>query len=503
MLVSLSKFGDRLGISKEHTMDLTNTQTTIVIFGGSGDLTRRKLVPALYNNFKKDRLIGCNHIVGYARRTYDDSTFRDHLRQGVLEFSPESFDEATWQKFASLLTYYQGNLDQDSDFNRLSTYLQELEGTPANRLYYLAVAPEFYSIAVNGLGAWGMAEQGSAWRRIVVEKPFGRDLESAKDLTQTIHANFKESQVYRIDHYLGKETAQNILFLRFANTIFEPVWNRRYVDNIQITVAESVDVGHRAEYYDKAGVLRDMFQNHLLQLMVLVAMEAPASFNADAFRNESVKVVQSLRPISRKESVCAQYVGYRNLEGVAHESCTPTYAALTLYVDNWRWKGVPFYLRSGKALSRKTSEISVIFQQPPHLMFKLPDEFSFVPNILSMCIQPDEGIHLRFVAKQPDSDQAMRPVEMDFQYKDSFVDALPDAYERLILDVLEGDASLFSRNDGIEATWQLMDPFIKDWEQAGDSALATYNLGSRGPKEADELLQRDGRSWWLGCEEHE
>jgi glucose-6-phosphate 1-dehydrogenase len=245
-----------------------------------------------------------------------------------------------------------------------------------------------------------------------------------------------------------------------------------------------------------------MFQNHLLQLLALVAMEAPASFSADAMRNESVKVVQSLRPISPNELVCAQYAGYCDLEGVAAGSITPTYAAMKLYVDNWRWKGVPFYLRSGKALARKTSEISVVFQRPPHLMFKLPEEFRFVPNILSFCIQPNEGIHLRFEAKQPDSDQAMRSVEMEFHYKDSFGDSLPEAYEKLLLDVLEGDASLFSRNDGIEASWQFIDPIIKDWEQAGDTALATYDQGSLGPREADDLLLRDGRAWWLGCEEH-
>ncbi len=375
-----------------------------------------------------------------------------------------------------------------------------IEKGPADRLYYLAVGPRLFAPAATNLGAAHMSSSEEGIRRLVVEKPFGRDLASAQELNDAIHSAFSEEQVFRIDHYLGKETAQNIMFLRFANTIFEPVWNNRYVENIQITVAESVDVEHRAGYYDQAGVLRDMFQNHLLQLLALVAMEPPASFKADPVRNEKAKVLSAVRPVALQDTVRAQYEGYRQAEGVAPDSNTPTYAALKLYIDNWRWQRVPFFLRSGKALASKSSEIIVQFQLPPHVMFDLAATPDFTPNTLAMCIQPDEGIHLNFEAKVPDSVQEMRTVDMDFQYRSAFKgNPLPDAYERLLLDAIHGDASLFTRNDGIEAAWNIIDPIIHGWEKPNSPPLAIYPRGSWGPKEADQLLARENCVWRLEC----
>jgi len=480
-------------------MDETCDPVTIVIFGASGDLTQRKLIPALYNNFKKGRLSECANIVGFARRPYTNETFRAHLLEGVTQFSEATYDPQAWEAFAQHLHYFQGNLDVREDFTRLHQHLESLEKGLANRLYYLATAPEHYSLVVNELGEAGMAHQDGCWRRIVVEKPFGHDLASAQELDRAIHAVFDENQVYRIDHYLGKETAQNILFFRFANTIFEPIWNRRYINNVQVTVAENVDIGHRAGYYDSSGVVRDMFQNHLISLLALVAMEPPSSFTANGLRNEKAKLLESIRPIALTDTVRGQYEGYATTEGVAPGSQTATFASLKLYIDNWRWQGVPFYLRSGKALQRKTSEIIIEFQRPPHLMFHLPPGSDITPNILSLCIEPDEGMHLRFEAKVPDSEQEMRSVDMDFHYRSSFDQMLPEAYQRLLLEALAGDPSLFTRADSIEASWRLLDPILQGWETKDAQPLVIYPRGSWGPRESDQLLARDGRSWRFGC----
>lgn len=475
-------------------------QLTIVIFGASGDLTRRKLIPALFNSYRKGRLPERVQIVGFARRPWDDDQFRSLLHDGLLEFEEKSFDADRWTLFAPGIHYFRGNLDTGDDYARLAERLAELEDGPANRLYYLATAPEYFAPIVQNLGQRQMAQEDGGWRRLVVEKPFGTDLQSAQALNEAVHAVFAEHQVYRIDHYLGKETAQNILYFRFANTIFEPVWNRNYVDNVQISVMEEVDVGHRAGYYDQAGVVRDMFQNHLLQLLSLVAIEPPASFAADAVRNEKAKLFQAIRPLPLQDTVRAQYEAYRQAQGVAADSQTPTYAALKLYIDNWRWQGVPFYLRSGKALAHKNTEIIIQFKDPPHLMFPNIADEDFKPNTLALCIQPDEGIHLQFEAKVPDSHDT-QSVDMEFHYRSTFKgNSLPDAYERLLLDAIRGDASLFTRSDGIEAAWQLVDPLIQGWQSDPEAPpMATYAPGSWGPAPADTLLERDGRSWRHGC----
>ncbi|MCJ7733514.1 MAG: glucose-6-phosphate dehydrogenase [Anaerolineales bacterium] len=486
---------------------MNNHPISILIFGASGDLTQRKLIPALYNLYQKKRLPEIQ-IIGTSRSELSHQQFREHLLEGVQKFSPDSYQKTSWDEFSRNIFYQPGNLTNLEDYQKLVETLSSLETGPTNRLYYLAISPEFYHKTVINLGESGLASQDlgedAPWRHVIIEKPYGRDLQTARELNAKIHEVFSEDQVYRIDHYLGKETAQNILFFRFANTIFEPVWDRRYIDNVQITVAESVDVGHRAGYYDKAGILRDMFQNHLLQLLSLVAMEAPASFDADAIRNERVKLLRSIRPLKREDSVAGQYIGYCSAKGVVEYSRTPTYAALKLYIDNWRWKGVPFYLRSGKSLKHKATEITIEFQRPPHLMFGLSNLEEITPNILSICIEPDEGIHLKFQAKEPDSEQNMRPVDMEFHYQRFFESTkLPDAYERLLREAIAGDPSLFTRNDGIETAWSIFDPLIQSWEDQTTDELAVYDPGSWGPIEADELLSRDGHCWRMNCGLHE
>lgn len=485
-----------------------NGSTSIVIFGASGDLTRRKLIPALFNLYCKDRLPGRWQILGVSRSGWSDDQFRSNVEAGIKEFAPNVYDAHFWKGFAPQLGYQPGDLGNLEDFKRLDERLAafEAEGDgSANRLYYLAVAPRLYESTIANLGTAKMATEDKGWRRVVIEKPFGRDLPSAQALNNSVHKTLEETQIYRIDHYLGKETVQNILVFRFANSLFEPVWNRNYIDHVQITAAETVDVGHRAGYYDGVGVLRDMVQNHVLQLLSLVAIEPPASFEANALRNEKVKLFSSIRPIepqmTRHLTVRGQYRGYRDAPGVRPDSQTATFAALRLHVDNWRWDGIPFFIRSGKALAEKTTEISIFFKRPPHMMFPLPPDTKITSNDLSICIQPHEGIHFSFQAKVPDTAADMRTVDMSFHYADSFGEmAIPDAYERLLLDALKGDASLFTRGDAIELAWGLIDKIIEGWMSDSGPPLATYEPGSWGPFESNALTAQDDCVWTLSCQ---
>jgi glucose-6-phosphate 1-dehydrogenase len=479
--------------------------TLLVIFGASGDLTRRKLVPALFELHRKGRLPDGFRLLGAARSPGSDDAFRDQARQGMLTFAPADFDETAWAPFTEKLHYLEGDFATAEGVRQLEARLTQLAdpSAPRNILFYLATPPQAYTGLVDALAAGGLTTDRDGWRRVVIEKPFGSDLESARQLNLALHRHLREDQIYRIDHYLGKETVQNVLVLRFANSIFEPIWNRNYIDHIEITAAEAVGIEHRGRFYDSVGVLRDVFQNHLLQLLTMVAMEPPASFDPEALRDERQKVLQAVRPIAEpdaaRHSVRGQYAGYREEDGVRPDSPTATYGALRLFIDNWRWQGVPFYLRSGKCLAAKTTQVSIQFKSVPHLMFPLPPGQSIRPNALFMCLQPDEGIHLRFEVKVPDSLRQFRSVDMEFHYAEDFgPQAIPEAYERLLLDAINGDASLYMRADGIELGWALVDPIRRAWD-TGDLPLHVYAPGTWGPDQAAAFLGGDGRGWTMGC----
>jgi glucose-6-phosphate 1-dehydrogenase len=471
---------------------------SIVIFGASGDLTQRKLVPSLFNLFLKKRLPKQFRIVGYGNTDFSDDQFRSHLEEGMKQFAPFKYKDKDWNSFAENIAYQQGRYTDLADFKRLGAFIKDWEINSGNRIYYMATPPGVFPNIIDLLGLTDQLTEYNGWRRVVIEKPFGTNLASAESLNGQIHKTLIEKQIYRIDHYLGTETVQNILVTRFANTIFEPLWNRTYIDHVEITVAEKVGVEHRGRFYDKVGVMRDMFQNHLLQLVSLVAMEPPASFDATALRNEKVKVLGSIRPMKEEEvaqrTVHAQYEGYRQEDGVSPKSTTPTYAAIKLQIANWRWQGVPFYLRSGKALKEKLTQVTIQFKEPPHLLFPSKNG-NLTPNMLVLYLQPDEGVHWRFEAKVPDTIAEMRSVDMEFHYADTFgKTAIPEAYERLLLDTITGDASLFTRADEVEVAWGLIDPIIEAWS-ANKKQIATYEKGTWGPTEADELLARDQRKW--------
>ncbi|MBI1900041.1 MAG: glucose-6-phosphate dehydrogenase [Planctomycetia bacterium] len=480
--------------------------STIVIFGASGDLTGRKLVPALYRLHRKGRLPEGTRVLGFSRTAMDDEAWRARLSTAAKEQLGGDFSQEVWREFAKNVHYHAGDIERAEDFAALKSHVEKLEaGQMATRVFYLATGPEFFEKATGGLGGAGLNGVGQAGGetaapRIVIEKPFGSDLASAQRLNAVVHEFFHERQVFRIDHYLGKETVQNILVLRFANAIFEPIWNRRYIDHVQITAAEEGDVGRRGAYYDAAGVLRDMFQNHLMQLLCVTAMEPPSRFEAGAVRNEKVKVLDTIRPFTPEEAARftfrAQYEGYRKHERVANDSQTATFAAVRLGVDNWRWQGVPFYLRSGKAMDCRSTQIMIQFRQPPHLLFASRQESAIQPNRLVIQIQPAEGIYLQLQSKVPDAGMKVRTTELDFRFCER---RLPEAYERLLLDVLSGDASLFARADEVELSWRIIDPIARAWEEQGVPPLHIYERGTWGPAECGAWMAQDGREWLDVC----
>ncbi|HXQ95958.1 MAG TPA: glucose-6-phosphate dehydrogenase [Candidatus Acidoferrales bacterium] len=490
----------------------------VVVFGSTGDLTRRKILPALYNLRRAGLLPAETTVVGFARRPYTDAELRAELREAVTEHSRVPIQDAIWDDFAAGIFYQQGEFHDADSYRRLGQRLEEISaarGTRDNRLFYLATPPSLGPTIIDNLGRASLDAEGRGrgWSRIVVEKPFGRDLDSARQLNRDVQRVFRESQVYRIDHYLGKETVRNLLVFRFGNGIFEPIWNRRYVDHVQITVSESLGVEGRGAFYEEAGASRDILQNHMLQLLSLVAMEPPIAFDADDLRNEKLRVLRAIEDDWTEERVARDVVrgqygpgwvagkpvpGYREEPEVARDSNSETFAALRLHVQNWRWADVPFYLRTGKRLAKPATEISVQFKQPPLALFK-EMQANPEPNLLAMRIQPDEGILLRFVAKVPGLGLDVRSVNMDFTYGSSFASDAPEAYETLLLDVMLGDASLFTLADEVEAAWGIVSPINrtwKAWDQGGAGpAFPNYAAGTWGPVEADQLIERDGRRW--------
>ncbi len=499
---------------------------SLVIFGATGDLTHRKLIPALYNLAADGDLPADMAVIGFARRDKSDADFRREMEEATRKYSRQPVQDEVWNHFAQSLFYHRSEFDNDEGFKTLAERLDKLDaerGGGGRRMFYLAVGPEQFEPVIERLKKSGLNKPGAAdgWARVVVEKPFGADLASARHLNEVVSSSFHESSTYRIDHFLGKETAQNIMVLRFANSIFEPIWNSRYIDHIEITAAETLGVEGRAGYYESSGALRDMVQNHLIQLLTLVCMEPPTDLRADSVRDEKVKVLRSLRPMEDLEDVRLHVVrgqyaagaingesapAYRAEQNVKPQSMTETFVAMRVWLDNWRWAGVPIYVRVGKRLPKSGAEISVHFKRPPGVLFN-QQEGDAGANVLVIRIQPDEGVSLRMQSKLPGSALQVEPVKMDFQYGASFGKASPEAYERLLLDAMSGDPTLFARRDEVEEAWQFVDVIERAWHGATDGSktsepggadapgLFEYAAGSWGPKEADDLVAQDGRTW--------
>ncbi len=500
----------------QHTgSGITIDPCTLIIFGGSGDLSRRKLLPALYN-LLLDGLLPSNYaVIGFGRVPCDDGEFRTFARNGIEKFSRQALQRDTWEDFARRLFYITGSSDDPDAYQALRHRIETVEAQfnlPGHRIFYLAIPPDVFALSCQGLQQAAMVDppdHPDRSSRVIVEKPIGHDLASAREINTTIGKVFHESQIYRIDHYLGKETVQNIMVLRFANSIFEPIWNHKYIDHVQITVSEEEGIGTRGLYYEQAGALRDMVQNHILQLLALIAMEPPYSLDQEVVRNARMEVLRCLRPIRGQDAetltVRAQYAhgtimdrdvpGYRRESNIRPDSTTETYVALKCYVENWRWSGVPFYLRTGKAMPRRASEIAVQLKDIPEILFNAGPHHRQTPNLLTLRIQPHEGMALRIMSKIPGSRVNTHPVEMNFNYGDAFSAPSPEAYERLLLDVMAGDASLFMRRDAVEASWAWITDILEGWNTHGSRWLPEYPAGTWGPIEADRLIETDDRKW--------